>query len=416
MDAIRIYGGNCLTGQTKIQGSKNASLPVLAATLLINGTCEIENCPNISDVFHMLRLLESLGCKVTREEGLVRIDTGQLSACDMPADSVGVMRSSIMLLGALLARTGSVCMEYPGGCVIGKRPIDLHLRALRRMGVEIVENEEGFCAYAASLAGVLHELPFVSVGVTENLILAAVLAKGITVIHPAAREPEIQVLCEFLQSAGARISGAGTDRLVIEGVDSLRPVRFHVPADRIVAGTYLAACMCTGGSVFLQDAPCQHMQSVLECARRMGTEIVCQKDGVLVAGRGCTALEEGLITACYPGFPTDLQSLFMVVMALSGHPGWIEETVFENRFRIVPELCRMGADITVQGARAYIRPVNRLCGAIVEAKELRGGAALVAAALAAEGTSIVTDRHYIDRGYEDISLSFRELGADIELA
>ncbi len=416
MDAIRIYGGNCLTGQTKIQGSKNASLPVLAATLLINGTCEVENCPNISDVFHMLRLLESLGCKVTREEGLVRIDTGQLSACDMPADSVGVMRSSIMLLGALLARTGSVCMEYPGGCVIGKRPIDLHLRTLRRMGVEIVENEEGFCAHAASLAGVLHELPFVSVGVTENLILAAVLAKGITVIHPAAREPEIQVLCAFLQSAGARISGAGTDRLVIEGVDSLHPVRFHVPADRIVAGTYLAACMCTGGRVFLQDAPCQHMQSVLECARRMGTEIICQKDGVLVAGRGCAALEEGLITACYPGFPTDLQSLFMVVMALSGHSGWIEETVFENRFRIVPELCRMGADITVQGARAYIRPVNRLCGAIVEAKELRGGAALVAAALAAEGTSIVTDRHYIDRGYEDISLSFRELGADIELA
>ncbi len=183
-----------------------------------------------------------------------------------------------------------------------------------------------------------------------------------------------------------------------------------------MAGTYLAACMCTGGRVFLQDAPCQHMQSVLECARRMGTEIICQKDGVLVSGRGCAALEEGLITACYPGFPTDLQSLFMVVMALSGHSGWIEETVFENRFRIVPELCRMGADITVQGARAYIRPVNRLCGAIVEAKELRGGAALVAAALAAEGTSIVTDRHYIDRGYEDISLSFRELGADIELA
>ncbi len=416
MDAIRIYGCNCLRGQTKIQGSKNASLPVLAATLLINGTCEIENCPNISDVFHMLRLLGSLGCRVTREEGLVRVDTGQLSECDMPADSVGVMRSSIMLLGALLARTGSVGMEYPGGCVIGKRPIDLHLRALRRMGVEIVEEEDGFCARTQRLKGAVHELPFVSVGVTENLILAAVLAQGSTVIHPAAREPEIQILCEFLQSAGAKIMGVGTDRLVVEGVRCLHPVRFHVPADRIVAGTYLAACMCTGGSAFLQDAPCEHMQSVLACARKLGTEITCEKDGILVSGRGCAALPAGLVTECYPGFPTDLQSLFMVVMALSGHSGWIEETVFENRFRIVPELCRMGADITVQGARAYIRPVKKLHGAIVEAKELRGGAALVAAALAAEGTSIVTNRHYIDRGYEDITLSFRELGADIELA
>lgn len=416
MDAIRIYGGNCLKGQTKIQGSKNASLPVLAATLLINGTCEIENCPYISDVFHMLRLLESLGCKVTREENLVRVDTSQLSECDMPADSVGVMRSSIMLLGALLARMGSVSMEYPGGCVIGKRPIDLHLRALRRMGVEIVENEEGFCAQAASLQGVSHELPFVSVGVTENLILAAVLAKGRTVIHPAAREPEIQILCEFLQSAGAGITGIGTDRLVIEGVRSLHPVRFHVPADRIVAGTYLTACMCTGGRVFLQDAPCQHMQSVLACAESMGTRIVCEKDGILVSGRACKCLDNGLVTACYPGFPTDLQSLFMVAMALSGHSGRIEETVFENRFRIVPELCRMGADITVQGARAYVHPTGGLHGAIVEAKELRGGAALVVAALAAKGTSIVTNRHYIDRGYEDITLNLRELGADIELA
>lgn len=416
MDAIRIYGGNCLTGQTKIQGSKNASLPVLAATLLINGTCEIENCPNISDVFHMLRLLESLGCKVTREEGFVRVDTGQISECDMPADSVGVMRSSIMLLGALLARMGSVSMEYPGGCVIGKRPIDLHLRALRCMGVEIREAEDGFCARVGRLRGAVHELPFVSVGVTENLILAAVLAQGTTVIHPAAREPEIQVLCEFLRSAGAKITGAGTDQLVIEGVRCLHPVRFRIPADRIVAGTYLAACMCTGGRIFLQDAPCRHMISVLEYARRMGVKIVCEKDGIFVSGRAARPLEEGLVTACYPGFPTDLQSLFMVAMVLSGYPGWIEETVFENRFRIVPELCRMGADITIHGTKACICPVKGLHGAVVEAKELRGGAALVAAALAADGTSIVTNRHYIDRGYEDITLSLRELGADIELA
>ena len=195
MDAVRIYGGNCLSGQTKIQGSKNASLPILAATLLIDGTCEIVNCPDISDVYHMLRLLQSLGCLVSREADVVRIDTKRVAECDMPADSVGVMRSSIMLLGALLARVGEVTMEYPGGCVIGKRPIDQHICALRRMGVEIMEGPEEFCARAERLYGAVHELPFVSVGVTENLILAAVLAEGRTVIHPAAREPEIQALC-----------------------------------------------------------------------------------------------------------------------------------------------------------------------------------------------------------------------------
>ncbi len=416
MDAVRIYGGKSLSGQTRIQGSKNASLPILAATLLIDGICEIENCPDISDVYHMLRLLESLGCQVSREKNHIRVDTGGVAAHDMPSDSVGVMRSSIMLLGALLARMGAVSMEYPGGCVIGKRPIDQHLCALRRMGVEIVEGREAFCAKAVKLHGAVQELPFVSVGVTENLVLAAVLAEGETVIHPAAREPEIQALCEFLLKAGAEISGVGTDRLVIRGVKKLHPVRFRVPADRIVAGTYLTACLCAGGSVFLEDAPCEQMQSVLACAERMGAGLTVWPDGLFVEGRACNRLEEVLVTEVYPGFPTDLQSLFMAAMALSGQGGQIEETVFENRFRIVPELCKMGADITVEGNRAHVRGGGPLHNTIVEAKELRGGAALVVAALAAEGTGIVRNRHFIDRGYEDITLSLRELGADIELA
>lgn len=416
MDAVRIYGGKSLSGQTRIQGSKNASLPILAATLLTDGICEIENCPDISDVYHMLRLLESLGCQISREKNRIRVDTGGVAVHDMPADSVGVMRSSIMLLGALLARMGSVSMEYPGGCVIGKRPIDQHLCALRRMGVEIVEKQEAFCASASKLHGAVHELPFVSVGVTENLILAAVLAEGETVIHPAAREPEIQALCEFLQKAGAGISGVGTDRLVIKGVKKLHPVHFRVPADRIVAGTYLTACLCAGGSIFLKDAPCEQMQSVLACARKMGAGLTVWPDGLFVEGRACNKLEEVLVTEVYPGFPTDLQSLFMAAMALSGQGGRIEETVFENRFRIVPELCKMGADIKVEGNRAYIGGGKQLHNTIVEAKELRGGAALVVAALAAEGTGIVRNRHFIDRGYEDITLSLRELGADLELA
>lgn len=416
MDAVRIYGGKSLSGQTKIQGSKNASLPILAATLLTDGICEIENCPDIADVYHMLRLLKSLGCQVERKGDVVRVDTTRLSECDMPADSVGVMRSSIMLLGALLARTGEVSMEYPGGCVIGKRPIDLHLYALRRMGVEIEEGETAFCARAAGLAGAVQELPFVSVGVTENLILAAVLASGETVIHPAAREPEIQALCEFLICAGAKIEGAGTDRLVIEGVEKLHPTRFRVPADRIVAGTYLAACLCAGGRIFLQDAPCAHMESVIACAERFGARTKREADGLLVEGRAGRTPEGGLKTAVYPGFPTDLQSLFMVVMTVSGQDGFIEEDVFENRFRIVPELVKMGACIQIAGTKAYIHGGYPLHNTIVEAQELRGGAALVVAALAAEGTGIVKNRHYIDRGYEDITLRLRELGAAIELA
>ncbi|MCM1424240.1 MAG: UDP-N-acetylglucosamine 1-carboxyvinyltransferase [bacterium] len=416
MDAVRIYGGKSLSGQTRIQGSKNASLPILAATLLTDGICEIENCPDISDVYHMLRLLKSLGCQVDREKDALRIDTTRVSECDMPADSVGVMRSSIMLLGALLARTGEVSMKYPGGCVIGKRPIDLHLHALRRMGVEIEESETGFRATAGELTGAVQELPFVSVGVTENLILAAVLAKGVTVIQPAAREPEIQALCEFLRCAGGKIDGVGTDCLVIEGVERLHPVRFRVPSDRIVAGTYLAACLCAGGRVFLEDAPCEHMENVLACAGKFGAKIQRESGGLLVEGKADRKLEEILTTAVYPGFPTDLQSLFMVVMAASGHDGRIEERVFENRFRIVPELVKMGACIRVAGTGAYIHGGYPLHNTIVEAQELRGGAALVVAALAAQGTGIVRNRHYIDRGYEDITLSLRELGADIELA
>ena len=416
MDAIRIYGGKCLDGQTTVQGSKNASLPILAATLLINGICEIENCPDISDVYHMQRLLKSLGCKVEREGSVVRVDTGQLRECDIPSDSVCVMRSSIMLLGALLARTGRVCMEYPGGCVIGARPIDLHLKSLREMGVMIVETETGFCAEASVLHGAVHRLPFVSVGVTENLLLAAVLAEGVTVIEPAAKEPEIEALCDFLRSAGAKIEGAGTDRLVVHGVKCLSPVRYRVPPDRIVAGTYLCACMGTGGRVFLKDAPVHHMESVLACAERMGAEIEREKDGILVTGREHEGTCHELATGCYPDFPTDMQSPFLVVMALAGQHGRMEERVFENRFRIVPELCKMGADVTVRGNTAYIGAGSALHGTIVQAQELRGGAALVNASLAAEGTGIVTNRHYIDRGYEDIVLNLRNLGADIELA
>lgn len=418
MDAIQIYGGNRLEGQTKVQGSKNAVLPILAATLLINGTCEIKNCPVISDVHHMLRLMESLCCKIERSGHTIRIYTGQLFGhdmpCNMPSDSVCVMRSSIMLLGALLARTGRVDMQYPGGCVIGKRPIDLHLKGLRKMGVVIEEREDGFLAETKGLIGAEHKLPFVSVGATENLVLAAVLAKGDTVIENAAREPEICALCDFLNQAGARIEGAGTSRILIRGVEKLHEVSYEVPADRIVAGTYLAACLCCGGEIYLKDAPCSQMTAVNVAAASMGAEVYEGSDGLQIVCKDKRKMPERLRTDSYPGFPTDLQSAFLTAMTMAEGRGTMEETIFENRFHIVGQLQKMGAKIICKENTVSVEGIERLKGNILQAEELRGGAALVLAGSAADGSSIVENRHFIERGYENICQDLRDLGVRCE--
>lgn len=416
MDAIHIYGGRSLKGQTKIQGSKNAVLPILAATLLIDGTCEIDNCPNISDVRHMVRLLISMGCRVTNREHMIQVDAASLSGCDMPSDSVGVMRSSIMLLGALLARMGNVRMQYPGGCVIGARPIDLHLQGLRRMGVSIEEQEDGFYAEVTRLVGAFHKLPFISVGATENLILAAVLAEGETVIENAAKEPEICALCEFLIKAGAKIEGVGTDRLNITGVPKLYPVKYKVPADRIVAGTYVAACLCSGGEIFLQEAPGKQMQSVMQIAAKMGAEWNMSKEGMFLSCYQRAKTVPLLRTDSYPGFPTDLQSAFLAAMTVAEGRSIIEETIFENRFRIVPELEKMGAHIRIRENQVQIEGIRFLQGTAIQAEELRGGAALVIAGAAAQGETVVANRHYIERGYEDICCDLQNLGVRCEKA
>ena len=415
MNAIQIYGGNCLHGQVGIQGSKNAVLPILSAALLIDGVCEIQNCPVISDVYHMLRLMESLCCVIDRNGHTVRVDASGVSRCDMPSDSVRVMRSSIMLLGSLLARTGSVSMQYPGGCVIGKRPIDLHLDGLRKMGVVIREREDGFDAETKGLTGAVHRLPFISVGATENLVLAAVLAKGESVIENAAQEPEIYALCDFLQKAGADIEGVGTKRLCIRGVEKLHEISYQVPADRIVAGTYLAACLCCGGEVFLKDAPCAQMKAVSAAAASMGAEIEESEAGLSVVCRERRVMPPGLVTECYPGFPTDLQSAFLAAMSLADGEGVLEETIFENRFRIVSQLQQMGAQICCQKNKVCVSGVKTLHGASLKAEELRGGAALVLAGCAAEGRSIIKNRHFIERGYEDICQDMRLLGADVAM-
>lgn len=415
MDSIHIYGGNLLKGETRIQGSKNAVLPIMAGSLLIKGVCVIKNCPRIADVYLMQNLLQELGCYVTWAGNTVTVNAAHVNENRMSGESVTRMRSSVMLLGSMLGRIGEVVMSYPGGCVIGKRPINLHLTSLRQMGVEITEEEQYFTAKAGKLKAMEYTLPFPSVGATENILLAAVLAEGTTTVSNVAKEPEITALCEFLTAAGADIEGIGTQRLVIKGVTQLHEVKYTVPNDRIVAGTYLTAAMAAGGSIFLEQAPAEHLQALFQAAGRMGCSLTVNPEGV---GIDVIRRLKGLPylkTEVYDGFPTDLQSPIMTAMAVAEGESVIEENIFENRFRIVEELRKMGAEIHADNNKAYIRGVNSLNGTIVEAEELRGGAALVVAGLAAEGKTIIKNRHFIERGYEDICRDLRNLGADINV-
>lgn len=413
MDAIHIRGGNALFGETKIQGSKNAVLPIMAAALLIEDITIIENCPRISDVCHMLTLLTQTGCKIHRSGETLMIDARNVSQDKMAGESVTGMRSSVMLLGAMLGRIGEITMAYPGGCVIGKRPIDLHLNALRKMGVTVKEEEGSLTASAGELRGASISLPFVSVGATENVLLAAVAAKGVTVLQNAAKEPEIVALCEFLKKAGAIIEGVGGSTLIIKGNVPLHGVQFRIPADRIVAGTYLFSVIGTGGHIFLREAPAPDMHSMLRTAEEMGAEITVSAEGLSVLAEPLRKPIPYLKTDVFPGFPTDIQSPLMSVLSMADGVSIIEETIFEDRFRMVDELLKMGANIRIEGRQAHIIGVPRLKGCEVSAGELRGGAGLVVAGCMAEGETIVRNRHFIERGYEDICRDYQNLGVTI---
>ncbi|MDE5804537.1 MAG: UDP-N-acetylglucosamine 1-carboxyvinyltransferase [Lachnospiraceae bacterium] len=418
MDSIYIHGGITLQGQVRVQGSKNAVLPVMAATLLTEGTSIIRNCPKLKDVYHMQTLLESLGCVTVRDKETLKIhatDVDILHASKgMPEDAVRGMRSSIILLGALLGRLGEVRVEYPGGCVIGERPIDIHIEALKKLNVHFEEKSYGLYAYSSELRGAEIGLAVPSVGATENLILAAVRALGTTVIRGAAREPEIATLCEYLAACGADITGIGSSTLIIQGTKELVGTDFEIPGDRIVAGTYLCACMAAGGEVLLKEAPIRQMQETIFTAERMGA--VCQKtkEGLYVQVEERLQSPQKLITAPYPGFPTDMQSPFLPVLALAEGECLVEENIFENRFHIVPYLEAMGADIRQIDARhVRVRGTEELTGSPVSAKELRGGAALVIAGVAAKGETVVDGCKFIERGYENICRDLRELGVRI---
>lgn len=410
---VHIRGGNTLFGETRIQGSKNAVLPVMAAALLIQDTCVLENCPRISDVCHMQKLLTRMGCKISRAGRNLVIDAKAVSEDKMAGESVTGMRSSIMLLGAMLGRFGQATMEYPGGCVIGKRPIDMHLWALSQMGVKITKEENLFHATGKDLQGAVIRLPFASVGATENVILTAVAAKGVTVLQNAAREPEIITLCNFLKKAGAVIEGTGGSTLLILGGIPLHGIRFRIPADRIVAGTYLLSVLGCGGHIFLEDAPVAQLRSVMKLAAFMGAEMTEVKEGLSIMAKPSRMPIPYIKTEIFPGFPTDLQSPLMAVLSMAEGISVIEETIFEDRFGMAQELERMGANVKIEGKRATVTGISRLRGNEVSARDLRGGAGLVLAGCMAEGETIVKNRHFIERGYEDICRDYQNLGVNI---
>ena len=414
MDSIHIQGGIALQGKVRIQGSKNAVLPILAATLLTVEQSYIKNCPRIADVYAMVSLLRKLGCLVTWLEDGLLVDSSQVSRGTMRGEAVKGMRSSLCLLGALLGRCGEAVLEYPGGCVIGERPIDLHLSALKQMSVDFLEEEGMIHGVTDGLHGARITLPMPSVGATENIILAAVMAEEDTHIEGAAKEPEITALCQYLSNCGAAIEGIGTDHLVIHGGKKLYGTVYTVPADRIVAGTYLLACVGVGGCVLLEEAPADEMEAVLELASRMGASCWVTDEGIYVQAFGRPKAVKRLTTLPYPGFPTDLQSAALTVLAVAEGDSVIEESIFENRFRMAEELNRMGAHVEQLDAHcAVVHGVEQLKCAEVDAMELRGGAALVIAGLMAQGETKVAGCPYIYRGYENICRDFRELGARI---
>jgi len=424
MDKIRIRGGKPLNGTIRISGAKNAALPLMAACLLTDEPLVLSNVPHLADITTMANLLGQHGAQVSLEghEGngghagrVMSLTAKDITSTTAPYDLVRRMRASVLVLGPLVAREGIATVSLPGGCAIGTRPVDIHLAGLEALGADI-EVESGYIRATArgGLRGAEYAFPKVSVGATENLLLAASLAKGRTVLENAAREPEITDLCECLIAMGAKIEGVGSDTLVIEGVDRLHGARHAIMPDRIEAGTYAMAAAITGGTVELEGARLSHLDAAAQQLRHTGTTIETRNGGVYVS-RANTALKAADVeTDPYPGFPTDLQAQFLALMTVAEGASVVTETIFENRFMHVPELHRMGANITLQGRSALVRGVESLTGAPVMASDLRASASLVIAGLAAEGETEVRRIYHLDRGYERLEEKLRLVGADVE--
>ena len=414
MDKYIMNGGEKLFGKVKIQSAKNSVLPLLAGSILTDRQVKICNLPHITDVENMLHILSELGCKVRRGNEWTVIDSANAVSHELPARLTKELRSSVFMLGSVLTRFRKAKIAYPGGCDIGLRPIDLHLKGLRRLGVKIVE-ENGFISCSVDkLIGADILLDFPSVGATENIILAAVKAEGITCIRNAAKEPEIVDLQKFLNAMGAKIRGAGSSTVVIEGVKKLRGVEYIPLGDRIEAGTFLIATAMCGGKIETEGVFSENLAALLDKLRENGCKIHTKNDKIVLESVSRPKSVDLVETMPFPGFPTDLQAQYSALCAIAKGTSVVVENLFETRFKFAGELKRMGADITVRGRTAIIRGVPSLRGASVTAQDLRGGAALVLAGLKAEGQSSVLDLSYIDRGYSEFEYKLKSLGANIK--
>ncbi len=413
MEKFVICGGKPLCGTVSASGAKNAALPILAASILADGIVTLYNIPRLSDVFSMCDILISLGCDLTFADGeSMTVNTKALKNSEVSYQLAGRLRGSFLIMGPLLAKTGYVSISMPGGCPIGARPIDLHLKGLSALGA-VIENRRGsVVAKAKKLSGAKTYLDFPSVGATENIMSAAVLAEGTTVIENAAVEPEIVDLANFLCAMGAKISGAGTDAVKIEGVSALSPVQYSVISDRIEAGTYLVAAAATGGDVTVKNILPDYVKPLTAKMTEMGISVEIGEGSIRVNHRKPYQSVD-VKTLPFPGFPTDMQAQMTTLLSLSEGTGIITETIFENRFMHASELARMGANIKVTGRSAVVEGKKALTGAKVKATDLRAGAALVIAGLAARGDTEISDIYHIDRGYMDMADKLRQLGAEI---
>ena len=415
MDKFLIRGGNVLNGTVKISGAKNAALPLLAAMILAETPITLTNVPHLKDVNTLVKLIAGLGITMKYEGDTVVADTSTLDNYFAPYELVKTMRASILVLGPLLARYGEAKVSLPGGCAIGSRPVDQHLKALEALGAKI-EVEAGYVLAKVDgrLKGGEVVFDMVTVGGTENILMAAVLAEGATTIRNAAREPEITDLANLLNKMGAKISGIDTDTLIVEGVESLQGCEYAVVADRIETGSYLAAAAITGGKIKTTHTDPNLMEAVLEKFEEMGAEVTRGEDWIELDMQGKRPKAVSFRTLPHPEFPTDMQAQIMAVNVLGRGFATISETIFENRFMHVPELCRMGANIQIEGNDATVTGVEKLQGAPVMATDLRASFSLVIAALAAEGETVVDRIYHIDRGYEDVEAKLQSLGADIQ--
>ncbi|MHB8910193.1 MAG: UDP-N-acetylglucosamine 1-carboxyvinyltransferase [Syntrophales bacterium] len=411
MDKMVIAGGKKLEGEIRVSGAKNAALPILASALLVEGENTYHNIPDLLDIKTIKKLLKSLGVEMEGEETL-RINAGRIANCEAAYDLVRTMRASILVLGPLVARMGEARVSLPGGCAIGARPVNLHIKALRELGAEVTLKDGYVEAKASRLRGAEIYFDISTVTGTENIMMAATLAKGTTILKNAAREPEVVNLADVLVGMGARICGAGSDTIMIEGVERLHPVEAAVIPDRIEAGTFLIAAGITGGDIRILGCEPLHLDALIAKLRDAG--MVIDVAGECIRARGGKTLRSvDVKTLPYPGFPTDLQAQIMALMAVANGLAVITETVFENRFMHVSEMVRMGADIVIQGKSAIVRGVPALRGAPVMATDLRASASLILAGLAAQGTTVLSRVYHIDRGYQQIEKKLSALGADI---